>query len=176
MSAGSDLCTQCGLCCTGALHDNAVAQTAEIEQLRSRGFEISSAEKHLFPLPCGFLKGTSCSIYHERPRACSNYRCRLLQEVEAGTTDAAAAIMKVHEAQRLLKAVLTLLPAGLTLPQARALRRSEAEPRLQLQVLALMRYLDQNFRHEGEGPLLREVELTAVESAGESSERVTQDV
>jgi Fe-S-cluster containining protein len=176
MSIGSDLCTQCGLCCTGALHDNAVADPDEVEVLRSQGFKITSTDKHLFPLPCSYFKRMSCSIYDQRPRSCARYRCRLLREVEAGTTGIAAAIAKVREAQRLVDAVKALLPAGASLPEARAMTCSETEPHLRLQVLALVRYLDLNFRHADESRILREEPLTVGTSIAASSKELNQNV
>jgi hypothetical protein len=163
MSVGSQLCTQCGLCCTGAIHDTVRAEPEEIEELRNHGMQVITGEKLAFSLPCPHLRGTSCGIYRDRPHACANYRCQLLRGVEAGTVDPADAL-------RLYETVLRLLPPGMSLPQARALPRDIQQapktmdaaiyPVLVLQVLALMRYIDQYFRHSDEGPLLREEALT----------------
>ena len=170
MSVGSQLCTQCGLCCTGVIHDHAALKPDEIEVFRALGMEVRQGEKPNFPLPCPQLMGTSCGIYRDRPHACAHYRCELLRGVEAGTVDPADALAKVREALRLYQSVLSLLPAGMTMPQARALPRSPKEapsgiggpgyPLVVLQVLALTRYIDRHFRHSDEGPLLREEVLT----------------
>ena len=84
MSVGSQLCTQCGLCCTGALHDTASAEPEEVEALRNHGMQVITGEKLGFSLPCPQLKGTSCGIYKDRPHVCSRYRCQLLRDVEGG--------------------------------------------------------------------------------------------
>ena len=171
MSVGSQLCTQCGLCCTGALHDTASAEPDELEALRSGGMTIvKDGEKYRFSMPCAYLRGTSCSTYGRRPRVCSRYRCRLLRDVEAGAAEVSDALIKVREARRLFEAVVQLLPPGMTLPEARALTRNpgiapksmsvDRYPQLVLQVLVLMRYLDLHFRHAEEGPVLREEVLT----------------
>jgi len=170
MSIGSQLCTKCGLCCAGALHDNASAKPHEFESLRKRGMQVVMGEELRFALPCPHLKGTSCGIYDDRPHVCSRYRCQLLRDVEAGTADLPDALLKVREARRLHDAVQQLMPAGMSLPQARSIPRNpqygrenvdpELYPALFLHVLALMRYVDQHFRHSDEGPLLSEEVLT----------------
>jgi len=97
--------------------------------------------------------------------------------------DPADALLKVREARRLYHAVVEMIPAGMSLPQARALPRNprrapegiEADryPIVVLQVLALMRYIDQHFRHSDEGPLLSEETLT-MRGTLESSQKVPQ--
>ena len=52
MSVGSQVCTQCGLCCTGALHDTASVEPDEVEALRGRGMDIIVVEKLRFRLAC----------------------------------------------------------------------------------------------------------------------------
>ena len=87
LGVGSRLCTQCGLCCTGALHNYAVLEPAEIPVARSQGLIIRMEERPGFSLPCPRLVNGVCSIYKTRPRVCSGYKCQvLLQNVEAGTT------------------------------------------------------------------------------------------
>ena len=186
MSVGSQLCTQCGLCCTGALHDTASAEPGEVEGLRNRGMQIVKDEKFRFSLPCPQLKGTSCGIYENRPHVCSRYRCQLLRDVEAGAAEPADALLKVREARRLYEAVVRLMPPGMSLPQARALPRDPKSvpkgmnaagyPVLILQVLTLMRYIDQHLRHSDEGPLLREEVLVMGELRERSHEVPQQHV
>ena len=55
-----------------------------------------------FDLPCCAFKGGLCSIYSERPAACSKYRCKLLKNVEAGrlSRPAAEEIVKEVKAMR----------------------------------------------------------------------------
>jgi Fe-S-cluster containining protein len=171
MNVGSQLCTQCGLCCTGALHDTATAEADEVETLRGRGLDvITVAEGLRFRLPCPCLKGTSCGIYEERPRVCSRYRCRLLQEVESATVALDEATLKVRTARQLFENVKSLMPAGMTVPQARAMCRgdqvSAVDPHLRLQLMALMRYLDLHFRHSEEGPVLHEEVLAMRDPKG----------
>ena len=179
MSLGSQLCTRCGLCCTGALHDTATAESDEVEALRGRGADIIAVEKLYFGLPCPCLRGTRCGIYEERPRVCSRYRCRLLQDTEAGTMALSDAKLKVHEARRLFDEVKRLIPAGMSVPQARAKcrdRQASIEPRLRLQMMALMRYLDLHFRHDEEGPMLRDEVLTMMDSKATKEESQQQHV
>ena len=170
MNVGSQLCTQCGLCCTGALHDTASAEPDEIAALRSHGADIIVRERLHFGLPCPCLKGTSCGIYEERPRVCSRYRCRLLQEVESAAVSLDEATLKVRTARQLFENVKSLMPAGMTVPQARAMCRgdqvSAVDPHLRLQLMALMRYLDLHFRHSEEGPVLHEEVLAMRDPKG----------
>src|SRR5688500_2967630 len=77
-SLGSALCTQCGLCCTGALHKAAVLDPDEIADARALGLPILDREKPGFALPCPRLDGTVCTIYASRPRVCGRYKCQLL--------------------------------------------------------------------------------------------------
>ena len=175
MSVGSQICTQCGLCCTGALHDTATAESDEVERLRSRGLDIIIVTEGLrFSLPCPWLRGTSCGTYEDRPRVCSRYRCGLLREVEDGAVSLDEAALKVGEARRLFDNVKRLMPAGMTIPQARAMCRSEKasalDPHLRLQLMALMRYLDLHFRHAEEGPVLHE-EVLAMKATKEESQQ-----
>src|SRR4051794_2561532 len=92
---GSDLCTQCALCCTGALHDHASADPAELDGLRELGMQVADGDEPSFAMPCPCLKGTLCAIYQDRPRACSRYRCQLLWDVEKGRTGTDVAVRTI---------------------------------------------------------------------------------
>jgi hypothetical protein len=147
--------------------------------LHQRGMELTEGEFLRFLLPCPQLKGTSCGIYGSRPAVCGRYRCRILRDVEAGAIELPDAVEKVREGRRLYEDTLRVLPPGMTLPQARALwtgPQDAAEgpgatryPAVVLQVLVLMRHIDQHFRHSDEGPLLSENVLTM--DGSESSPR-----
>ncbi len=78
---GVRLCTSCGLCCAGALHDTAALDEDEQDAARALGLPLAGDD---FALPCPRLAGTRCTVLAERPRVCGRYRCGLLQEVEAG--------------------------------------------------------------------------------------------
>lgn len=157
---GSALCTACGLCCTGALHDRAVLDEDEVDGARALGLPVQLPQdlKAGFRLPCPKLDGTFCTIYTERPRVCARYACRLLQEVRGGERSLAGALPLVAEARRLAGEVSAALKPGQSLPAARGLLADPAAPAdtalLRLRSAALAHYLDLHFRNAREGPWL----------------------
>ena len=165
MSVGSKLCTQCGLCCTGALHNHASLESDELGFAESLGLEVMPGEKPRFALPCPRLTGTLCSIYQSRPQVCSRYKCQLLQDVESGKTGFGTAVETIQHAKTLINDIERQLPAGTKLPEARIRYltekgQSEAGPdymplRLALTVLCL--YIDRHFKGD------RETNFMAVE-------------
>lgn len=161
----SALCTQCGLCCTGALHNFAVLGSDEIDHARALGLRLRTDGKPGFALPCSKLRGSCCSIYDQRPRVCGKFKCALLIGMEAGSIGFDDASNTVAGARRLFEHVHSLLPDGTTIPMARSL--IEAPPsaevdsddrspqlRLKLAITALSLFLDRHFRKTDEGTLL----------------------
>ena len=168
-SRGSDLCTQCGLCCTGALHNAAVLDPDEVAEATELGLPVcGDSAKPLFALPCPKLVGARCSIYRDRPRVCGRYRCQVLQDLEAGDTSFDQATMKVATARKLVEAARSVMPPGMTLPQVRALTvqpppaeidamtpdERECVMRLRLAATALTLYIDRHFRNSRDGQML----------------------
>src|ERR1043165_4767905 len=125
LGIGSTLCTQCGLCCTGALHNYAVLEPEETEFARSLGLTLRKEGRPGFSLPCPRLAGCKCSIYKDRPKVCGRYKCQLLESVEAGLTDLGSALAKIRSAQGLVEEVNSVMPIGMTLPEARELVRDK---------------------------------------------------
>lgn len=168
---GSDLCTRCGLCCTGALHDGAVLDPDEVEAAAAIGLPVEETERARFMLPCPKLDGTYCTIYGSRPRVCGRYRCQLLQDLQAGETSFATAAEKVATARSLADRASAVMPAGMTYPEARALAarppaNESIDPseqfeamRLRLAATALNLYIDRHFRNSRDGHIF---ELNAV--------------
>lgn len=163
-SLGSALCTQCGLCCTGALHNYAVLEPEEVEYGRGLGLTLRTEGRPGFALPCPWLKDCACTIYANRPKVCARYKCGLLENLEAGETSLDAALDKVKSAKELVRQVEAVMPAGMTLPEARALCHTEPaeseasgrdqEMKLRLAVTTLSFYLDKYFKNSREGKLL----------------------
>ena len=81
LSIGSKLCTKCGLCCTGALHDRAVLEPEEVEFASDLGLYVRAEGRPTFALPCKYLQGCACTIYSKRPKVCARYQCQLLDDV-----------------------------------------------------------------------------------------------
>ena len=146
--------------------------------LRRRGMQVSEGEQLRFLLPCPQLNGTRCGIYESRPRVCPRYRCRILRDVESRTLKFPDALEKIREGRRLYEDALRILPAGMNLPQARALWTGPQHkgdgpsaahyPAVVLKVLVLMRYIDHHFRPSDEGPLLSEKVMTMDDSEASS--------
>jgi hypothetical protein len=157
-NGGSELCTQCGLCCTGAIHDGVSVKRSEVSRLRTLGFAIREGEDLSFPLPCPRHSGTLCSIYDSRPRSCARYRCQLLLNLDTGLVSLSDALQVARTARRLfdeLQAVSSADP-----PHARAVVRSEEnlgehhDSERRLRTLALMHFVDRHFRKAKEGSQL----------------------
>ena len=171
-SIGSALCTQCGLCCTGALHNAAVLEPGEIAGARAIGLPVLDRAKPGFSLPCPMLKGATCTIYGDRPKVCARYKCQLLQEVESGREPLQDALEKVRVATGLVSNAQAAMPSGTTLPEARKEAIGDQTPGLQgemsvsdrmqlkLRTIALNLYLDKYFRNDRDKKAL---ELTLVE-------------
>lgn len=162
-SVGSALCTQCGLCCTGALHNAAVLDPDEIEAARALGLPVLDREKPGFALPCPRLDGTICTIYGSRPSVCGRYKCQLLQDLEGGAVELDEALGKVGIAKALRREAEEAMPEGMTLPQARKLvhvalanhadgtAAGDGDMELVLRTAAFNLYLDKHFRNSRDG-------------------------
>ena len=165
VSLGSALCTECGLCCNGALHGFAVLDDDEIATAGLIGLMLRAEGRPGFALPCPFLQNSSCTIYADRPKVCARYKCGLLARFEAEEVTLAAAIATVGNAKELVDRVRAAMPGGMTIPAARAL--CDAPPttagdagelasgmRMRLVVTALNLFLDKNFKNAREGKFL----------------------
>ena len=81
----SDLCTQCGFCCSGVLFDWVPVPAEDVARLRSIGLPIEQQpEGPRFPQPCIKFERGLCQIYPDRPRSCRHFRCELLKSLEGG--------------------------------------------------------------------------------------------
>jgi Fe-S-cluster containining protein len=164
-SVGSQLCTRCGLCCTGALHNFAVLEPEEIPFARELGLTLRTEGRPGFALPCPYLKDCSCSIYASRPKVCERYMCQLLDDVREGKTALQTALELVEVAKQLYADVQALLTANTTFPEARLLLKQALDPdqsdeqrstemHLRLALATLCVYLDKHFKHWRESKLL----------------------
>jgi uncharacterized protein len=156
-AADTDLCTQCGLCCSGALFDFGPLDPAEVEAARSNGLAVLEAEgRYGFAQPCPALDGAWCRAYAQRPQTCREFRCKLLRSVEAGDitlTEAESIITRTLMAR---DDALAQLPPGATFIDARRWRREagaagpaatlNSSPMLMIALGLLDIQLDQHFR------------------------------
>lgn len=164
LSIGSQLCTQCGLCCTGALHNFAVLEPEELDFARELGLTLREDGQPAFSLPCSYLRECTCTTYNNRPKVCGRYVCQLLDDVSQDAMQFDAALAHVRKAKEIYRRVKALLPPGTTIPEARLRlreplpeqseeeRNRELHCRLELTVLCV--YLDKHFKHWRESKFL----------------------
>lgn len=136
VEAGS-ICTQCGICCTGALFDRAKILDGERDRLTHIGFPYAVDEREdggsqaYFGFPCQMLSGTCCTIYEDRPTKCAEFRCELLKSYESGAIAREEALNIIVTAKSLLARLAATMPPDWTFPQARhcwRMRLAKASP------------------------------------------------
>lgn len=100
-SLASELCKNCGLCCSGVLFGNAPLQEGEEEKARDLRIKpvVDDEGWGAFNLPCPHLAGTTCSIYPDRLHVCGDYHCLLSTSVLEGQTTFDDAIEDVESAK-----------------------------------------------------------------------------
>jgi len=152
-----DLCTQCGLCCSGALFDFGPLAKDEVEGARDAGLAILEADgKFGFGLPCPQLEQAVCQVYQARPQTCRTFRCITLRAHEAGEITFDEGMERIEQARNALAEIHAQLPDGATITDARRWRREagkaeatdalNASPMLMMALGMLDVVLDQHFR------------------------------
>lgn len=107
-AAAARLCTDCGLCCNGALFDRVNLQPDDrARTLVALGLRIKKGA--FFNQPCRALCGTQCTIYEARPQRCRAFECRQYREVVSGETPEETARERIRDARCQLAAVEALL-------------------------------------------------------------------
>lgn len=80
------ICVACGICCDGTLFSFAHLKPGERGNLPDK-IEVNSYSREgndYFRLPCGYFK-SQCTIYdRQKASVCSEYRCQLLRDFDAG--------------------------------------------------------------------------------------------
>jgi Fe-S-cluster containining protein len=110
--SGSDLCTACGLCCTGLLFDIAPLEEREIPLADKLHLPLACNQYHdAFRLPCPCLRDKQCTIYTSRFEVCGSYECGLLRRYKAGEIALDEALFRVERAVRLADEVRRYVPA-----------------------------------------------------------------
>lgn len=156
-TASGELCTQCGLCCAGALFDYGALDPKEAATARATGMDVVEADGQSgFHLPCPQLDGASCRIYAERPQTCRSYRCKVLRGLEEGDITWSEAQERVEQAHAAMDYLAQQLPAGAHVSDARRWRRETADaggipsphasPMLMMALGMLDLVLDKHFR------------------------------
>ncbi len=171
-SLGSQLCTQCGLCCNGVIHTTAKLDPDEVQSAAALGLPVQPGEKPSFKLPCPHLENACCTIYGSRPRVCARYKCQLLQDLESGAVPLDEAEAKVRLARELLAKVESAMPQDMTIHDTKAIALASVPAtgagaaesvrqsmRLKLHATALYLFMDRHFRNSKDGQLF---ELNAI--------------
>lgn len=97
------LCLKCGLCCDGTLFTHVALTDEEQKRLPSLGGVI----RQRCPALAADLK---CSVYAERPKACSRFVCMLGRAHEEGEVGLDEALALVGEVRSLRERIDALVP------------------------------------------------------------------
>lgn len=161
--ASQDLCTRCGLCCTGVLFEWVVVQEKEVDSVAALGLPVTVREdgRQGFDQPCPMFSAGCCSVYAERPISCRRFRCELLKKVDAGETTPDEGRRIIAEAKGLIERLAEFAPSD---PHPAAIgsrwwalfrewksrspteRVESVSTRLLLHMTVVNRFLDRHFR------------------------------
>jgi Fe-S-cluster containining protein len=162
----SPLCLECGLCCNGAIHHYGVLKEGEVASASRLGMIVERTPDYLgFAQPCSKFDGKQCTIYEQRPSACSGYYCGLARRYRRNEISFEEALPLVREAQRLLAAAIASVPLAWSFRDLRRKLRSRirgqaggelsaeeqrnlGEPLMKIALLDV--FLDRNLRLERE--------------------------
>ena len=161
------ICTDCAMCCNGALFDWVRATPDEVAGLPAAAFAPhGDAKGPGFAHPCPLLEGNLCSAYAVRPGGCRKFECTLLKQHKAGAVSREEALGIIASARRLLDDVRAVLRPGETLPAARARWRdwfaaqargeaaAPADGPFVLRMTMLNRLLDRHFRKDSKKQMM----------------------
>ena len=161
------ICTDCAMCCNGALFDWVRATPEERAALPAAAFVAHGDEKGPgFRHPCPMLEGNLCSAYAIRPGGCRKFECKLLRARKSGAVTHEEALGTIASAKQLLQDVRVLLRPGESLPAARGRWRAwfaaqpqgaTAEPSdaaFVLRMTMLNRFLDRHFRKDSKKQMM----------------------
>jgi Fe-S-cluster containining protein len=112
----SDLCLDCGICCTTLFFTTVRLYDEDMGNLPSQITPERRSDKlSVFPLPCVAHKDYKCTVYTQRPQTCRSYECNLLIDQKAGRIEIGLARQIVAETKRRYEAVERYLaPLGQT--------------------------------------------------------------
>ena len=106
LSDGTKLCLECGLCCTGVFHADAIINSPEDKEC-AKSFDaiiVSQNGKEYFELPCPVFEG-KCTIYPHNPSVCRNHKCNLLVSIDSGEIKLEKAIAIVREMKQIIHTI-----------------------------------------------------------------------
>lgn len=113
----NDLCLACGLCCVGVVHTRVLLAADELSLAHKLELQVAEFEEGLgFQLPCPQYCDDRCAAYQQRPRACVNYQCELLQRCWKGEVTVEDALSLVAQAKRMLNQLRARWPERASTP------------------------------------------------------------
>src|SRR5688572_9037693 len=159
IAQASQLCIDCGLCCTGVIHDAAVLDADEVAPAGELGLTLlQGSPRPGWSFPCAALEGRLCGIFGRRPRVCSRYKCQVLVELLGGTLTFDDAAARTSHAMQLYADMLAARPDYLSIYDTKVMAKNGLfTPALRdvaEKATSLQRYVDQYFRKPNEGKLL----------------------
>lgn len=111
--SGSELCTACGLCCTGLLFDVAPLEEHEIPLATKLHLPLACNQYHdAFQLPCPCHRDRQCTVYESRPSVCGSYECGLLRRYKVGEVPLQEALSRVERVLGLVDDLRRHVPVG----------------------------------------------------------------
>ena len=161
VAQASQLCTNCGLCCTGVVHDAGVLDEDEVAPAAELGLKLLPPSVRAgWSFPCPALNGKLCGIFGRRPRCCSRYKCQVLVELLDGKLSYDEAAARTQEALQLFADFLAVRPDYLSIHDSKVMAKNRLfTPSLKEVVdkaTALQLYVDRFFRKPNEEKLLPE--------------------
>ncbi len=159
IAQASQLCVDCGLCCTGVIHDAGVLDADEVAPAGELGLALlPESVRAGWSFPCPALQGTLCGIFGRRPRCCSRYRCQVLVELMDGNLAFDEAAARTRHAMQLYADMLAARPDYLSIYDTKVMAKNGLfTPALREVVekaMVLQRYVDRYFRKPNEEKLL----------------------
>jgi uncharacterized protein len=96
----------CGLCCDGTFFGSVVVAQEERARLGRVGLRVVDRDGGLvMPQRCSALRGSVCSAYADRPKACREYECSLRESFLARSTSEEAARVALARMHLLLATI-----------------------------------------------------------------------
>lgn len=107
-----NLCLACGMCCDGSLHNFTHLRTEEVIQAGKLGLRVAKVRQGtpIIWQPCKAYTRPDCRVYLDRPRACRQYRCKLLNALESDSLDLSEALECVRKVQDQIAALRSQMP------------------------------------------------------------------
>lgn len=128
-----DVCLACGLCCSGVLFTEVTLHESEAERLLARDATASITVQSSEPAavaendsgkmagmdqPCGFLSGSRCTVYTDRPAKCRKFNCTLIKKIDKKDISISDALSLVAVAKQHVAQIEAGIPAWMEYSEA----------------------------------------------------------